>query len=438
MPVARIESLAYGPHGVARVDGKVHFVRGVAPGDVVEIEVREDRGSFAWADVVRVVEPGPARRDPPCEYLPRCGGCPWQQVVDDEQARAKEAIVRDLLARVGGLDSPEVQPILRPAPAFGYRRRLSMRVEERRVGFLEAASHDLVPIERCLLAAPELDGAIVVAQAWVESLRTRLNRLEIASVGPALDAPAGKPGAAFVDVPGPGRFVLVGQADGAYAAEDDEASRRLLASEPRVAGVVIHGRGFRRVAGDDRVRAPLGPRDVIELRAGDFTQVGDAGNAALVDCVVEAAAARPGDVVADLYAGAGNLAIPLARRGARVFAVERSRSSVAAGRANASRLGLADLSFEDGDVPRVLDDWITRGRSLDAAVLDPPRSGAADAVSRLLRIAPRTIVYVSCDPSTLARDLRALSSDYRMIAAQPLEFFPQTHHVETVARLVRR
>jgi len=438
VPVARIESLAYGPHGVARIDGKVHFVRGVAPGDLVEVEVREDRGSFAYADVVRVLEPGPARREPPCEYQPRCGGCPWQQVADDEQARAKEAIVREMLARVGGIESPAVEPILRPAPAFGYRRRLSMRIADRRVGFLAGASHDLVPIERCLLASPALDGAIAVAQAWVASLRTRLNRLEIASVGPGPDAPGATPGGAFGDAAGPGRFVLVGQADGAYAPADDEASERLLAHEPRVAGTAVHGRGFRRVFGDDRVRVPLVGGDALELRAGDFTQVGDAGNAALIACVVEAAGATRGRAVADLYAGAGNLAIPLARRGARVFAVERSRSSVASGRENASRLGLADLSFEDGDVPRVLDDWLAQGRAVDTVVLDPPRSGAAAAIPRLLRLAPVGIVYVSCEPSTLARDLRALSSAYRLESARPIDFFPQTHHVETVARLARR
>lgn len=438
MPVARIESLAYGPHGVARVDGKVHFVRGVAPGDLVEVAVREDRGSFAWADAARVVERGPARRDPPCAFLPRCGGCPWQQVADDEQAHAKEAVVRDLLARVGGLEAPRVLPILRPAPAFGYRRRLSMRIADRRVGFLAGASHELVQVDRCLLAAPELDGAIAVAQAWVESLRTRLNRLEIASVGPDADPPAGTPAAAFVAAAGPGRFVLVGQADGPYSADDDAATERLLAREPRVAGAVVHGRGFRRVLGDERVRVPLVAGDRLELRAGDFTQVGDAGNAALIGCVVAAAAAAPGEVVADLYAGAGNLAIPLARRGARVFAVERSRSSVEAGRENARRLDLRELSFEEGDVPRVLDAWLASGVPIAVAVLDPPRSGAADAVPRLLRLAPRAIVYVSCDPATLARDLRALSGDYRLVDAQPIDFFPQTHHVETVVRLERR
>src|SRR5262245_51763471 len=166
MPRARIESLAFGPHGVARIDGKVHFVRAVAPGDEVEVAVREDRGTYAYADLVRVIEPGASRRVPPCPYLPRCGGCPWQQVEEDMQAEAKERAVRDLLIRVGGVAEPHVLPIARPAPPLGYRRRLSLRVAGRRIGFLAAASHDLVAVDRCLLAAPELDGAIELTGRW--------------------------------------------------------------------------------------------------------------------------------------------------------------------------------------------------------------------------------------------------------------------------------
>jgi 23S rRNA (uracil1939-C5)-methyltransferase len=180
---ARVESLAYGPHGVARVDGKVHFVRTVAPGDEVELEVREDRGTYAYADLLRVVAAGPARRQPPCPYLPRCGGCPWQHVGEDVQADSKERAVRDLLARVGGIADPPVRPLLRAAPAFGYRRRLGLRVADRRVGFLVAHSHDLVPVDACLLGAPELDGAIAIAQGWIAALETAVNRIEVAWTG---------------------------------------------------------------------------------------------------------------------------------------------------------------------------------------------------------------------------------------------------------------
>lgn len=424
----RIESLAYGPHGVARVDGKVHFVRGAAPGDEVEIAVREDRGSFAWADVVAVVAAGPDRREAPCPYLPRCGGCPWQHVSPGAQAAAKEAIVRDLLARVGGVADPPVEPIAAAPAEFGYRRRLSLRVGGGRVGFRAGASHELVPVDECLLAAPALRGAIRIAQPWIAGLRTRIERIEIAATG--LPPAAG--------VAAPGRFVLVGQADGAYAPGDAEVCERLLAGEPGVAGVVLHGRGWRHAWGDDRVRVPLVGGDDLELRAGDFTQVSDAGNAAMQALVLEWAAVGPGDLVADLYAGAGNLSIPLARRARGVLSVERVRSSADAARANASRLGLDALRVEPGDVPRVLDGWLASDLRPDVAVLDPPRNGAADAIDRLVRLGPRTIVYVSCDPATLARDVRAAGAAYRLERARPFDFFPQTYHVETVARLVRR
>ncbi|HZR82116.1 MAG TPA: 23S rRNA (uracil(1939)-C(5))-methyltransferase RlmD [Candidatus Binatia bacterium] len=421
MPVARIESLAYGPHGVARIDGKVHFVRGAAPGDEVEIAVREDRGSFAYADVVRVIRRGEARREPPCPYLPRCGGCPWQHVADDQQAAAKERVVRELLARVGGVADPRVLPILRPSPAFGYRRRLSLRIADGRIGFLAAASHDLVPIDRCLLAAPELEGSIPLAQAWIDALRTPLNRIEIAATGEG------------------DRIALVAQAEGAFATADAAATEAFLAREPRVAGATLRGRGWRRAFGDDLVRVPLVDGDEMRLRAGDFSQVGDDANETLIRTVLDLVGPLARQTVADLYAGAGNLSIPLARRAGRVLAVERAASGAAAARANAERLGLANLEAIAGDVPQVLDQWGDEHVLLEAVVLDPPRSGAVEAMPRIAALGPQRIVYVSCDPATLARDVKRLcgSGQYRLDRAQPIDFFPQTHHVETVALILR-
>ena len=415
----RVESLAYGAHGVVRIDGKVHFVRRVVPGDEIELAVREDRGTFAYSDLVAVREPGRARRDPPCDYLPRCGGCPWQHVDYAAQAEAKERAVRDLLARVGGIADPPVRPILRADREFGYRRRLGLRVEGKRLGFLAAASHDLVPVERCLLAAPELDGAIAIAARWIAELRTTIKRLEIAATGEGE------------------RFALVGQGEGRFAPADALATEAMRGREPRVAAAVLHGRGWRRVFGDDAVTVPLIDGDEMHLRAGGFSQVGDAGNALLIRTVIDLAVPTAGETFADLYAGAGNLGIPLARRGVRVLAVERTRASVEAARANARRLGL-DVEFQAGDVPEVLDRWIGETRRLDAVVLDPPRNGAAEAVPRLSRLSPARIVYVSCNPATLARDVRSLAADYRLERVQPIDFFPQTYHVESVALLVRR
>ena len=419
MAVARIDSLAHGPHGIARIDGKVHFVRGAAPGDEVEVEVEEDHRTFAYARVTHVVAPGPVRRDPPCPYLPRCGGCPWQHVQYAAQTAAKEESVRDLLSRMGGIDATVVRPIVQATHEYGYRRRLSLRVADGEVGFLAAASHDLVPVEHCLLGHERLDGAIPLARAFVQALGTRINRVEIVATGDD------------------DRVAIVAQADGEMVAADAEVGEGLLRREPRIAALVLRGKRFRRIWGDDRVRVPLVDGDEMWLRAGDFSQVSDHGNAELIRVVLEHAAVAQHHRVADLYAGAGNLSLPLARRAGAVIAVERTPTSVEAARENARRLGITNLELATGPTETVLRGWTKRGLRLDTVVLDPPRSGAAEAVPALLALAPSRIVYVSCNPATLARDLKALSRGYRVELVQPIDIFPQTYHVEAVALLLR-
>src|SRR5262249_51158409 len=163
----------------------------------------------------------------------------------------------------------------------------------------------------------------------------------------------------------------------------------------------------------ETIVVPLVDGDEMQLSAADFSQVGDAANARLLRGVLELAGLAPEDEVADLYAGAGNLTLPLARRAGRVLAVERSASSIAALCDNALRLGLDNVDAIGGSVARVLAAELEQGRRIDVAVLDPPRSGAADAIAPLLRLAPARIVYVSCNPATLARDARSLAPHYR-------------------------
>lgn len=420
MAVVRIESLAHGPHGIARVDGKVHFVRQAAPGDEAEIEVEEDHRAYAYARLARLVTPGATRRTAPCPYLPRCGGCPWQHIAYATQSAAKESAVRDLLVRVGGIAAGVVQPILQAPSEYGYRRRLSLRVEGGEVGFLAAASHDVVPIERCLIAQDRLDGALPLVRAWLDVLATRVKRVEVVATGDA------------------DRIALVAQAEGELVARDAEPSEALLRRTPRIAALVLRGKGFRQLWGDDRVRVPLVDGDEMWLRAGDFSQVSDHGNAAMIGVVLDYAAVETRQRVADLYAGAGNLSLPLARRAASVTAVERTPSSIGAARENARRLGLTNLETHVGTTESVLKGWIKRGVRFDTVVLDPPRSGAADATAPLLTLAPPRIVYVSCNPATLARDLKTLSRAYKVERVQPIDLFPQTYHVEAVALLTAK
>lgn len=417
VPRVEVESLSYGPHGVARIDGKVCFIRNAAPGDAVDVVVREDHGSYAYGDIAEVIRPGPARRIPPCPYLPRCGGCPWQQVAYATQAAAKEHNVRDLLARIGGLPDVPVQPIAAAPEEYGYRCRLSLRVAGRRLGYFAGASHDLVPVDECLLGVPALRGAIAVAQDWVAGTRTAITRLEIVSRG-------------FGD-----EVVLVAQAEGASVAADGETTEAFLRRTPRVGGIVVRGRRWRRRWGVDGIRAHAG-EDTVEVHAGGFLQVNAAANQALIRTVCEWVADSPEACVLELHAGAGNLTLPLARRVAHVTAVERVATSAADGRVNAHRLGLGNVAFVVADAAAALDERIRQGPRADIVVLDPPRSGAAELVPRLSAMLPRRIVYVSCNPATLARDLRALSDRYQVRRVQPIDFFPQTYHVEAVADVV--
>ncbi|MFP6664817.1 MAG: 23S rRNA (uracil(1939)-C(5))-methyltransferase RlmD [Deltaproteobacteria bacterium] len=416
MAAVRIESLSHGPHGIVRIEGKVHLVRGAAPGDLAEIEVTEDKGRFAYAHITRLLEGGPARRQAPCPFLPRCGGCSWQHLNEDAQREAKTATVREAFAKAG-LANVAVDPILATPHALGYRRRLSLRVAGKDVGFFAGGTHELIPIDECLLASEPLHGAIALARRWVRTLDSTLNRIEIAWTGES------------------NRLALIGQCDGPLADGDRSVSEHLLRDERRLATVILHGKGFHHVLGEDRIRVAL-PADELQLRAGAFSQVNDGGNHLIIETLLALAEVDANTRVADLYAGAGNLSIPLARLAGSVVAIERDRRGALALIANAERLGLANLEARAAHVHRSLRK--IQPASFDLIVLDPPRSGAADAMDELRRIAPPRIIYVSCNPQTLARDLAALTDDYTIDAVRPIDLFPQTPHVEVVALLNRR
>ena len=417
MSPVRIESLSRGPHAIARVEGKVHLVRGGAPGDLAELQVTEDKGKFSYAKIARLIEPGPARREAPCPYLPECGGCGWQHLEEDAQRTAKQESIEETFSRTEGLEEVSIAPIQASDRALAYRRRLSLRVERKRVGFFAGGTHDLIPIDECLLGVPELAGGIQFAQSWVSRLETRINRIELAWTGEA------------------DRIALIGQCEGPLADGDRGASEAMLREEPRLAAIVLYGRGFYHTLGIDRIRVAL-PEEEMQVRAGAFSQVSDTGNHHLISTMLGFARATAKTRIADLYAGAGNLSIPLARTGASVLGIERDRRGIEALRANADRLGLDNLEGRIGHVHRSLRNYPTG--SFDLIVLDPPRSGAADAVEELLRLAPERMVYVSCNPTTLARDLGRMANHYSVERVLPIDLFPQTPHTEAIASLTRR
>lgn len=405
--------MAYGPHAVARHDGRVVFVRGAAPHEELEVVIREDHRTFAFADAVAVTRPSAERRSPPCPYLPSCGGCPWQHLSYAAQLVAKQRTVEEQLRRIGGLDVA-VAPVLASPHEFGCRRRIKLRVEHGAVGYYAAASHVLVPISHCLLAEPAVDVAIDWARALVGSLALPLRRVELIGWEAGSD-----------------RVVIVGEVAGAWADAADSDCRDWLAAHPAVRGLALHGRGWQRRWGDVRVQCEPEADLLLTAHAPAFTQVNPAVNRLLVETVVRWVNPQPGQRVLDLYAGIGNLSLPLRRRGAAVVAVEQARQPAADAVANAERFPGPALRVIRDRAERAVEQLVRDGERFHAVVLDPPRSGAVGCVPALLRLAPPRLVYVACDPATLARDLALLRVRYRIEAVQPFDMFPHTYHVET-------
>jgi len=412
-----IRQLSYGPHGIGRLaDGKAVFVRGVTPGEEVDVCVREDRKTFAYADLECIVEPSPQRRTPPCEYLPACGGCSWQHLNYDAQLQAKEQSLRDAMTRIGKLDASVVQPIVGSPLEFGYRSRLNMRVALGEVGFYRGATHDLVPISHCLLAEADIDRAVPLARELIRRLDSKVRRIEIVGRG---DGP---------------EVVLHAEVEGALTTPDEQRIVTFLDDCAEISGVVLRGRSWRRSWGD--VMTSVTPADgmVVALPAGVFSQVNPGANRLLVKSVLDLGELGPQDTVLELHSGAGNLTLPLADRAGRVVAVEQFEAAAAAAIDNVRGRGNVEVRVASaGDA---VDQALGRGEKFNVVVLDPPRSGAAEVVKGLLELGPQRIIYVSCNPSTLARDLARLAPRYRVETVQPIDMFPHTYHVESVTRSV--
>lgn len=410
--------MAYGPHGVGHLDGQVVFVRGVAPGERVRITVDERYGRYAYAHAEEILSASPRRRVPPCPYLPRCGGCPWQHLEYSAQLEAKQDNVRDHLQRIAKIPDPPLEPPIPSPREFGYRSRLSLRAEHGAVGFYAAASHELVPIERCLLGTDAINEALPSVQELVQQLTSNVRRVEVVA-----DAHGSE-------------IALALEIQGSWLPSDDRVLFHWLERVANVRGIVLQSKRARRIHNDPRVLILPCPEVALVVTAGVFAQVNADANPILVDAVIRFLAPRVDERIVDAYAGVGNFTFPLARHSAEVIAVEADPAAAADFHENMRRLDARNVHLVHDSAERALRMLAERGERIDALVLDPPRSGVREALPAILTLRPKRIVYVSCNSATFARDLATLSSRYRLLRLQAIDLFPQTYHVETVALLV--
>ncbi|RKF23796.1 class I SAM-dependent RNA methyltransferase [Micromonospora globbae] len=388
--------VAPGGHCVARVDGQVVFVRHALPGERVVAEVTEVHRGFVRADAVTVIEASPDRVEPPCPYARpgRCGGCDLQHVAPAAQREWKAAVVREQLSRLGGLTDAEVDRLgvrveALPGGPLGWRSRVRYAVDAAdRAGLLKHRSHEVVPIDRCLIAHPAIQ------------------RL------PVLPAS----GARWPDA---------------------EAVETVASTGGDVAVSTVAGGVATTVEGPATVREVAAGREWA-LPASAFWQVHPAAADTLVAAVLELLEPRPGEVAWDLYGGAGLFAAALAGRvgdAGRVTLVEAAAQGVAAARDN-----LRDLPRVEVVAARV-ETALARRRitgPVDVVVLDPPRTGAgARVVRELVAAASRAVGYVACDPAAFARDVRTFAGlGWRLAALRGFDLFPMTQHVELVGLLL--
>jgi 23S rRNA (uracil1939-C5)-methyltransferase len=383
-----IEKLVYGGDGFARVDGRALFVPFAAPSERVRVRVTRVERSLARGVVDAILAPSPDRRAPPCEHFGTCGACQLQHLEYRAQLTVKAELVREALRRIGKIEwTRDIE--VRHAAELGYRSRAELQIARdgaraTRLGYFRAGSHEVCDVEACPILAPALDRERARVRSGLARIAAEAARVHVA-IGD------GEPVAVLVD-----------------AAEK-----------------------------------PLGAVETLTRRAAGFELRFDAlsffqSNGLLVDELVDAVVSpHRGELAVDLYAGVGLFALPLARRFRAVLAVEESERAARLCSENARSNGAANVMCAASSVERWLEHEAKAGSKPDLVVLDPPRAGAgARAVDGILGLEPAAIAYVSCDPTTLARDLRTLlDRGWAIESIVALDMFPQTYHVETVVQL---
>ncbi len=416
-----IGTLAYGPYGIGRVDNQVLMVPATVPGDKIRARIGEQKGNYAVGEMLQLLEPSPLRQTPPCPYVHDCGGCPWQQVRYAAQLKAKEQSVADALRRIGKLENFELRPIIASPREYRYRRRIRFQCDNaKRMGFYRAFSHDLVVIDDCLIADNALNAVIDPLRRWLGELNASVEDVEIVSGDD------------------PNEIVVVTKVTGEFMTEDETVCERLVDQASGIGGLILHGATWRKAWGRTAVSI-CGDEGICLRVEGDvFTQVNAEGNRELLRRLLAAGDFDKNDRVLELYSGAGNFTLSVARRAREIVAVEGHRPAVDSAKQGAQFNGIANIHWIGAHVPAAVERLARQRERFSKIILDPPRAGAKGIDGSLSSLDVEKILYVSCNPATLARDLSALARrGYKLTSVQPIDLFPHTFHVETLAVMIR-
>ena len=452
----QIDGLGHDGEGVGRAQGFTFFIPGAIPGDQVLAVVKQVKKNYGFAEVVKVISPSPDRVMPECSVFGRCGGCALQHMDYQAQLRWKRQRVVDALQRIGGFSDPVVHETIGMAQPFRYRNKgqypVTLSGEQLVAGFYAKGSHEVVACQDCLIQHP-LNNRIVseVSRLAMEfGLDAYNEHTGQGFLRHILIKTGFETGEALCVLVTNGRDFPEGDGDAKDSKVDRnsrrsgaEFGRRLQQAVPELVGVVqnINTQKTNVILGDET--RTLWGRDALidelcglqfKISARSFFQVNPLQTAVLYNKALEYAALNGTETVLDLYCGIGTISLLLAGRSRQVIGVEYVEDAVVDARNNAEMNGISNVDFYAGDAGTVLENLAGEGINFDVAVLDPPRAGCDAKVLRILaNLKVPRIVYVSCNPASLARDLKLLAEmGYGLKEAQPVDMFPQTSHVECV------
>lgn len=431
-----IEKIINGGFGLSHLDsGQVLLSRFVLPGEEVIVTTARKKKNLLFGEPSRIVSAHPKRRQAPCKYFARCGGCDLQHCNYSTQLSIKQTIIEELFARQNIKLHDEISAILPSPEKLGYRQRIRLQVgEDRRIGFNRMESHDLVEIQQCLLAKNEINkvlAALRQSEDFFELLRVT-EEMEL-SWNPVAD-----------------EVICLLTLKRKPRPKDFQRSQECIETIPHLEQVFFRGSDFPLTNSNSStdwshysiVYSPVDESEskfTLSWEAGSFCQVNLAQNKNMIETVVQFCSPEATEEILDLYCGMGNFSIPLARKCRTVTGYEGQGAAIRSARHNAEHTSCTNTTFTKASIEKVCMKLVKNNALYDTTVIDPPRLGIPGLAPALGKITRNKLVYISCDPATLVRDLGQLTNEgFRVDRIQPFDMFPQTHHIETVVLLTKQ
>lgn len=436
-----IEKMNYGGQGIGRYEGIVVFVSRTSPGDLIRARITKVKRNYAVGEILEILKPSSRRAEPVCPHYEVCGGCQLQHISYEEQLNIKTQNVKELLGRIGGNYEVEVKPIIGAEARFFYRNKGIFHCQSgpdlAKVGLIGRGGREVVPVSKCYIMSELGNNVLRVVREWLGAIfsgrpwpvKLIMVRADTAGEDAMAVLVADEPSADDVE------FLKAGAAH-VSALVGKEVSL-WLSFERRSLNANL-GTRFLHLAGKERIREKIGEAR-YELSPESFLQVNTEQAHKLYQVVERYAEPMSDEVALDIYSGSGGIALHLAARLKEVYAIEIERSATLDAMHSAAINGIGNCHFLSGKAEKIMRKLFIKGLKPQLAALDPPRAGCSKAIIELLaKMMVSKLVYVSCNPATLARDLAYMDQfGYRALEVQPLDMFPQTYHIECVARIAK-